>query len=83
MKRSKPSKKLSQAILQIRTDLNLNQRDMADKLGTSAMAVSRWEAGVNEPDGKSLVALAKLTKKPDIYWLLLGALGLTKRDLRG
>ena len=70
-------------VSQLRSDLGLNQRDFADKFGVSAMAVSRWESGANDPPGKCLVEMAKLAKSSAGYWAFLGALGLTKKDFRG
>jgi len=74
---------LPAAVVQLREQLGLNQRDFADKFGVSAMAVSRWESGANDPPGKCVVQMAKLAKSPVAYWSFLGALGLTKKDFRG
>ena len=71
------------SVVQLRNDLGLNQRDFADKFGVSAMAVSRWESGANDPPGKCLVQMAKMTKDSNSYWAFLGAIGLTKKDFRG
>lgn len=70
-------------VSQLRNDLGLNQRDFADKFGVSAMAVSRWESGANDPPGKCLVSMAKMAKDSGSYWTFLGAIGLTKKDFRG
>lgn len=74
---------LSAAVMELREQLGMNQRDFADKFGVSAMAVSRWESGANDPPGKCLVQMAKLTKNSAAYWAFLGAIGLTKKDFRG
>ncbi|HUN89052.1 MAG TPA: helix-turn-helix domain-containing protein [Terriglobales bacterium] len=74
---------LPAAVVELREQLGLNQRDFADKFGVSAMAVSRWESGANDPPGKCIVQMAKMAKSPGAYWGFLGALGLTKRDFRG
>jgi DNA-binding transcriptional regulator YiaG len=74
---------LPSAVVELREQLGMNQRDFADKFGVSAMAVSRWESGANDPPGKCLVQMAKLTKSPNAYWAFLGAIGLTKKDFRG
>ena len=74
---------LSGQISQLRNDLGLNQRDFADKFGVSAMAVSRWESGANDPPGKCLVQMAKMSKDANSYWVFLGSVGLTKKDFRG
>jgi DNA-binding transcriptional regulator YiaG len=82
MKSKRKGDSLPASVLRLRTELGLNQRDFAAKLGVSAMAVSRWEAGTNEPPGECVVAMAKMSKDPALFWFLLGSLGLTKRDLR-
>jgi DNA-binding transcriptional regulator YiaG len=74
---------LPAAVVELREQLGMNQRDFADKFGVSAMAVSRWESGANDPPGKCLVQMAKLTKNSNAYWAFLGAIGLTKKDFRG
>jgi len=74
---------LPAAVVELREQLGLNQRDFADKFGVSAMAVSRWESGANDPPGKCVVQMAKMAKSPNAYWSFLGALGLTKKDFRG
>ena len=85
MKKSKRAKSsgLSAAVSELRDSLGMNQRDFADKFGVSAMAVSRWESGANDPPGKCLVEMAKLSKSAPAFWTFLGAIGLTKRDLKG
>ncbi len=85
MKKTKRTKSsgLAAAVSDLREKLGVNQRDFADKFGVSAMAVSRWESGANDPPGKCLVQMAKLAKDPNSYWLFLGALGLTKKDFKG
>jgi len=82
MKRSKPTKSLSSTIYRLRTKFGLNQRDFASKLGVSAMAVSRWEVGANQPPADCLVTMAKMADDPEVFWMLLGQLGLTKRDMK-
>ncbi len=79
---SKPSG-LPGYVIQLRNELGLNQRDFADKFGVSAMAVSRWESGANDPPGKCLVQMAKMSKDTGSYWAFLGSIGLTKKDFRG
>ena len=81
-KRSKSSG-LSTAVSELREKMGMNQRDFADKFDVSAMAVSRWESGANDPPGKCLVEMAKLSKTPSEFWAFLGALGLTKKDFKG
>jgi DNA-binding transcriptional regulator YiaG len=39
----------AKAILSLRESLKLNQAEFGSRLGFSAMAVSRWERGAQEP----------------------------------
>ena len=41
----------SQKIVDFRTSLKLGQSEFAKRLGASAMAVSRWERGIQESSG--------------------------------
>ncbi len=50
---------LSQNIKRFRTARNLTQEQLADVLGVSAQAVSKWETGNTYPDGSLLVPLAQ------------------------
>ena len=49
-------------IRKLRTDLNMTQKQPADKLGVSDKAVSKWENGTSDPSTSNLIALAKLFK---------------------
>lgn len=42
----------------LRKSLGMSQEDLADKLGISAQAVSKWECGMSYPDIEMLVTLA-------------------------
>ena len=42
--------KISSFIKQIRKDNNLTQKQLADRLGVTYQAVSKWENGINLPD---------------------------------
>ena len=42
--------KISKTIKEIRKNNNLTQRDLAEKLGVTYQAVSKWENGYNIPD---------------------------------
>ena len=42
--------RIGNLIKQIRKDNNLTQKDLADKLGVTFQAVSKWENGKNIPD---------------------------------
>ena len=67
-------------IQELRHRLALSQTAFAELLRVSAMAVSRWERGINEPPGEAYVALGKLSGPPDC-WYFWGRTGLKKADL--
>ncbi len=51
---------LSQRLKQLRTDRNYTQEYVAEILGVSRQAVSKWENGSSEPSTSKLFAIAKL-----------------------
>jgi len=51
---------LSKNIKHKRQELKLSQEYVADKLGVSRQAVSKWETGRSEPTANNLVELAAL-----------------------
>ncbi len=53
-------KSLGEIIKNHRTNLNLSQEFVAESLGVSRQAVSKWETGKAEPSTSNLIALAKL-----------------------
>ena len=67
-------------IRSLRERLQLSQTGLADKLGVSAMAVSRWERGVNEPPADGYITLGKLAGKQGC-WYFWGRAGLSKAEL--
>jgi DNA-binding transcriptional regulator YiaG len=79
----KNGNRLHEQVQSLRSRLGMNQSEFAAKFGVSAMAVSRWESGANEPPGHCLVEMAKLAGNPNGFWYFLGVLGLTKRDMKG
>lgn len=78
VKLAKPS--WATRIEKVRGRLSLSQTEFANRLGVSAMAVSRWERGINEPPAKCYVALAKMSGAEDC-WFFLERIGLTKREV--
>ena len=52
-------KKMADFILKMRKVRNLTQRDLAEKLGVTDKAVSKWERAVSSPDISLLIPLAK------------------------
>ena len=67
-------------IQELRHNLGLSQTAFAALLRVSAMAVSRWERGINEPPGEAYIALGKLAGSPDC-WYFWERTGLKKSDL--
>ncbi len=67
-------------IEKLRARLNLSQTEFANRLGVSAMAVSRWERGINEPPSKCYVTLGKMSG-PEECWFYWERIGITKRDV--
>jgi len=56
------------------------RRIQAELLRVSAMAVSRWERGINEPPGQAYIVLGKLAGSPNC-WYFWERTGLKKSDL--
>ncbi|HWR13450.1 MAG TPA: helix-turn-helix transcriptional regulator [Terriglobales bacterium] len=73
--------KLSKAVANLRTKLELSQGKFGEKLGVSAMAISRWEAATNQPPADCTVAMAKMAPNFEQFWFFLGQIGLTKKDI--
>ncbi len=51
--------KIGKFIKQIRQDHHLTQKDLAEKLGVTYQAVSKWENGKNIPDIAILQIISK------------------------
>jgi peptidase S24-like protein/helix-turn-helix protein len=71
----------SQSILNLRRRLDLSQSAFGARLHYSAMAVSRWETGKQEPTSRCLIQLGNLAGQPDC-WLFWSRAGLKSADLR-
>jgi len=71
----------AERIQKLRVRLQLSQTDLAAKLGVSAMAVSRWERGINEPPAQAYIQLGKLAGDPEC-WFFWQRAGLSKADLK-
>lgn len=81
-KKVKPSTKPDWAgkISQLREQLHLNQTDFGQKLQPSAMAVSRWERGAQEPPSHSYIEIGNLAGDPSC-WYFWGRAGLRSEDV--
>ncbi|MEG0376021.1 MAG: helix-turn-helix transcriptional regulator, partial [Raoultibacter sp.] len=51
---------IAQRLAELRRDKGYSQEELAEKLGLSRQAVSKWERAESSPDTGNLVALAKL-----------------------
>ena len=55
---------LGEALKKHRMDRNMTQEFVAEALGVSRQAVSRWETGAADPSTSNLIALAQLLGVP-------------------
>ena len=51
---------LGETIKSKRSSLGMTQEYVAENLGVSRQAVSKWESGTSEPSTSNLIAMAKL-----------------------
>ena len=54
------AKTLGEVLKQHRVDAKMTQEFVAETIGVSRQAVSKWESGVSDPSTTNLMALAKL-----------------------
>jgi len=71
----------SNAILNLRQRMGLSQSDFGSRLHYSAMAVSRWETGKQEPTSRCFIQLGNISGQPEC-WLFWARAGLKSADLR-
>jgi phage repressor protein C with HTH and peptisase S24 domain len=64
-----------------RASLNMSQAQIGEELQYSAMAVSRWERGLQEPPADVYIKLGKLATGPD-RWFFWERAGLRKPDFQ-
>ena len=55
-------KSLGEVLKQHRSECNMTQVFVAEAIGVSRQAVSKWENGTSDPSTSNLIALAKLFK---------------------
>ncbi len=65
------AKKIGNIISRRRNELNMTQRELADKLFITDKAVSKWERGLSFPDISILIPLAEVLNV-SLYDLLKG-----------
>src|SRR6266852_886959 len=58
----------AKAIRTLRESLRLNQADFGSRLGFSAMAVSRWERGAQEPPSHGYIGLGNLSRDSSCWY---------------
>src|SRR5882724_1537581 len=61
----------AKAILDLRLRLKLSQSGLGDRIGFSAMTVSRWERGTQEPPSHGYIRLGNLSRDAT-GWFFLG-----------
>lgn len=54
------NKTIGEKLFEHRKNANLSQEELAEKIGVSRQAVSKWERDESSPDTNNLIALAKL-----------------------
>lgn len=67
-------------IRKLRLNLALNQQELGQRLHYSAMAVSRWERGEQEPTVRGYIELGNLADDPTC-WYFWGRAGLQNENL--
>src|ERR1700694_3877911 len=75
-----PTQVWATTIFKMRQRLNLSQTAFGQRLYSSAMAVSRWERGTQEPTAESYIGLGNLAGDP-LCWFFWGRAGLSNEDL--
>jgi SOS-response transcriptional repressor LexA len=77
---SDPKLEWAKRILTLRRRLQISQSELGKQMNASAMAVSRWERGVQEPPANIYIQLGNLTGDPEC-WYFWGRAGLSSDDL--
>ena len=62
-------KKLGKKIKLARIEMDLNQTQLAQKMGAKQKSISRYETGISLPSIETLIKIAKVLKKPTGYFL--------------
>jgi phage repressor protein C with HTH and peptisase S24 domain len=76
-----PIPEWSKHIERFRARLGVSQAQFGEELQYSAMAISRWERGIQEPPAEAYIKLGKLTTGQD-RWLFWERAGLRKTDIQ-
>ena len=59
---------IGQIILNRRKELNMTQKQLAEKLNVTDRTISRWECGVSLPDVEMLKTVAKVLEVDITYF---------------
>ena len=63
------AKKLGKKIKLARIELDLNQTELAEKIGAKQKSISRYETGLSMPSIETLVKISKVLRKPAGFFL--------------
>lgn len=63
------AKSLGKKIKIARIELDMNQTDLANKIGAKQKSISRYETGLSIPSIETLVKIAKVLKRTAGYFL--------------
>ena len=79
-KRNTTDREWASRIIALRRRMSVSQSELGKQLNSSAMAVSRWERGVQEPPANIYIQLGNITGDPEC-WYFWGRAGLHSGDL--
>lgn len=66
-RRGTNSQAWAKSILELRLNLQLTQGQLADKIGVTAMTVSRWERGLVQPTASGYISLGNLAPAEEAW----------------
>src|SRR5437868_12120222 len=67
-------------LIALRRRMGVSQSELGKQLNSSAMAISRWERGAQEPPANIYIQLGNITGDPEC-WYFWGRAGLHSDDL--
>jgi transcriptional regulator with XRE-family HTH domain len=71
----------AKCIAELRKRLEMTQTELAERLGVTAMTVSRWERGLVEPTASGYIGLGNLSDAKD-SWYFWKRAGLNEQHVR-